>query len=174
VSGTVRDVAGRTASTSLSHINVDMTAPVITFSGNAGTYTVDQTVNITCSASDALSGVESSTCADITGPAYSFGLGITTRSAGPTDRAGNVGSGSASFTVIVTAASLDALITRFFGADVSGASGLIAKVASIAAASNAAAKSGAVGAFDNQVDAKVGNPLTAEQAALLKQLAAAL
>jgi hypothetical protein len=147
---------------------------VITFSGNAGTYTVDQTVNITCSASDALSGVESSTCAAITGPAYSFGPGTTTRSATAVDRAGNTGTGSTSFTVVVTPASLDALIARFFGADQSGANGLIAKVNSIATAPTANAKDGAIAAFDNAVDAKIGNPLTAAQAAILKQLAAAL
>src|SRR5437588_512394 len=45
-----------------------------------------------------------------------------------TDRAGNTGSGSTSFTVIVTAASLDNLITQFFRADRDGASGLIAVV----------------------------------------------
>ena len=173
-SGTARDTAGNTASTTLAHLNVDTTAPVVTYTGNAGVYTVDLNVAITCTASDALSGVASTTCANVNGPAWSFGLGTTSRSASALDRAGTTGTGSTSFTVIVTAASLDNLITRFFGSDQTGSSGLIAKVGAIVSAPNANAKSGKLGAFDNQVDAKTGNPLTAAQAALLKQLAAAL
>ena len=46
-------------------INIDKTPPVVTYTGNLGTYTVDQTVDITCTATDNLSGVESTTCADI-------------------------------------------------------------------------------------------------------------
>src|SRR5207302_16325 len=38
-------------------INIDKTPPTVTYAGNAGSYTVDQTVNITCSATDNLSGV---------------------------------------------------------------------------------------------------------------------
>lgn len=172
--GTAHDVAGNSARAVVAHINVDMTAPVVTYTGNAGTYAVDQMIAITCTATDALSGVASDTCSDITGAAWSFGLGTTSRSARAIDRAGNTGSGSTSFTVIVTEASLDNLIRRFFGSNQSAANGLIAKVHSLVTAPNANAKSGKLGAFDNQVDAKTGNPLTAAQAALLKQLAAAL
>src|SRR3989304_5625351 len=68
-SGTAVDKAGNTASTTVGGINIDKTPPTVTYSGNAGTYTVDQTVNITCSASDSLSGVASTTCANISGPA---------------------------------------------------------------------------------------------------------
>jgi hypothetical protein len=172
--GTAVDAAGNGQSTTLSNINIDVTAPVVSYSGNAGAYAVDQTVNITCSASDALSGIASTTCSNITGPAWSFGLGTTSRSASATDRAGNTATASTSFTIIVTTASLDNLITQFFGGDQNGASGLIAKADAIGSASNANARNGALGAFDNQVDAKVGNPLTPAQAALLKQLAATL
>ncbi len=172
VSGITIDRAGRSASVSISGINIDTTAPVVTYTGNRGTYTVDQTINITCAAYDALSGISASTCANITGPAWSFGLGATSRSASATDVAGNTGIGSVSFTVIVTPASLANLITQFLGSN--DASGLIAKVNAIVSAPNANAKNGALGAFNNQVDAKTGNPLTPAQAALLKQLAAAL
>ena len=174
VSGTVTDNAGRTASTSVSNVNIDTTKPLVTYSGNTTPYTVDQTVHITCTATDALSGVATDTCVDITGPAWSFGLGVTTRTASATDRAGNIGTGSTSFTVIVTEASLGNLITRFFGGNGNGANGLLAKLHAIVTAPNANAKSGKLGAFDNQVDAKTGNPLTNAEAALLKQLAAAL
>ena len=88
------------------HIKRDATPPAVAYSGNAGAYTVDQAVNITCSATDALSGIASSTCQDITGPAYGFSLGSHTISATANDNAGNAGNGSATFTVSVTPRSL--------------------------------------------------------------------
>ncbi|HVX41472.1 MAG TPA: hypothetical protein VHB25_18040, partial [Gemmatimonadaceae bacterium] len=83
----------------------DATLPTVTYAGNAGSYTVDQTVAITCTANDATnpgSGLASSTCADISGAAYTFAVGSNAFSATATDKAGNVGSGSTSFNVSVT------------------------------------------------------------------------
>jgi hypothetical protein len=68
----------------------------------------------------------------------------------------------------VTHGSLDNVITQFFGSDKTDAAGLIAKADLIGSTS------GALKAFDNQVAAKVGKPLTTAQAALLEQFAAAL
>ena len=69
----------------------DATAPVVTLTGNAGTYTVADQVAIHCSASDALSGHRGEL---VPGhrvlPAYSFGHGTTTVSASATDQAGNM------------------------------------------------------------------------------------
>jgi hypothetical protein len=104
----------------------------------------------------------------------SFGLGTSTFSATATDKAGNTGTATTSFTVVVTSASLDDLIRQFFGTDTNGANGLITKADNIASATDPTTKANAVQAFDNQVDAKTGNPLTLEQANLLKELAAAL
>ena len=92
---------------------IDKTPPVITFTGNAGTYTVDQTVSITCSVSDALSGVRSDTCPGASGAAYTFPLGLNTLSATATDFAGNVSNLSTNFTVIVTFSSLANLTQQF-------------------------------------------------------------
>ncbi len=114
VNGAASDAAGNSATaTSSPAVNIDKTAPTVTYSGNAGTYIIDQTVNITCSASDALSGVASTTCQTISGPAYSFALGVNTFSATATDNAGNVGIGSTTFTVGVTPDSLCALTKQF-------------------------------------------------------------
>ena len=106
VVGTCTDKAGNSASTTVSGINIDKTAPTITYSGNAGTYTVDQQVVITCTPGDSLSGIASSTCANVNAAASSFGLGAHTLSATVTDKAGNTGAGSTSFTVVATPASL--------------------------------------------------------------------
>ena len=53
----------------------DATAPVVTYTGNRGTYGLLDTIAITCSASDATSGLASTTCANISGSPRSFGAG---------------------------------------------------------------------------------------------------
>ncbi|HEU4989380.1 MAG TPA: vWA domain-containing protein, partial [Gemmatimonadaceae bacterium] len=67
----------------------DATPPALAFSGNAGTYGVSQVVNISCSASDATSGLASSTCPEVSDSAYTLALGGHTLSATATDHAGN-------------------------------------------------------------------------------------
>jgi hypothetical protein len=145
----------------------------VTYSGNAGVYTVDQTVNITCSASDNLSGVVSTTCADISGPAYSFGLGTHSFSATATDKAGNVGTGSTTFTVQVTYASLCALTQQFITPNPDLGQSLCAQLSAAEAAAargNLKAKRGALKAYRNEVRAQIGKALTAGEAAILIQL----
>jgi hypothetical protein len=97
-------------------IKRDATAPTITYTGDAGAYTVDQTITIACTASDALSGVASNTCASNglnAVPAYTLALGAHTLSATATDNAGNQGTGSSHFTLSVTPASLCNLTMHF-------------------------------------------------------------
>ena len=91
----------------------DATDPAVGFTGNAGGYTVDQTVNISCDASDATSGLSFSACSDLTGDAYTFGLGTTSFEAYATDNAGNDAVATGSFTVSVTPASLCNLVRRW-------------------------------------------------------------
>jgi hypothetical protein len=114
ISCTVSDNAGNSASAG-DTVKIDTRLPLVAYTGNAGSYTVDQNVNITCSASDPTpgSGLASTSCANIVGPAYSFGLGVKTYSADGTDFAGNIGHGSTSFTVRVTPGSLCLLTKRF-------------------------------------------------------------
>ncbi len=107
------DAAGNVESPHALTVRIDDTPPSVSYEGNAGTYTVDQEVAITCDAADALSGVASSTCADVTGPAYSFALGLNTFTASATDGAGNSGNGSTSFTVVADPASIGRLVATF-------------------------------------------------------------
>lgn len=74
------DAAGNVGSAQSVTVLVDTTAPVIAYAGNAGTYTIDQMVNITCTRSDAMSGVDPATdaCVDINGSALDFGVGVHT------------------------------------------------------------------------------------------------
>jgi hypothetical protein len=175
VSATCTDLAGNTGSSTYT-VNVDKTAPVVAYSGNAGTYDVDQTVAITCAASDTLSGVASTTCADIGGSAVSFGLGTHSYSASATDDAGNTGNGSTSFTVVVTYDGLCGLVKELVG-NAGIANSLCVKLdAASAAASRGQTKTAAndIAAFDNEVAAQSGKAITAAQAGTLTGLAAHL
>ncbi len=93
----------------------DTTPPAIAFAGNAGTYSVDQTVAITCSATDAQSGVASLACPSLNGvSASSFGVGAHTFTATATDGAGNTSTASVTFTVTApTPAALGSLTQQF-------------------------------------------------------------
>lgn len=157
-------------------VRIDKTAPTITYNGNVGTYTVDQMVSITPDVEDALSGVASSNATSIVGPAYSFTLGANEFSATAIDMAGNFGSGSASFNVIVTYDSLGNLVRRFVTKH-GIANSLVAKLNAAEAAQargNIKTVEGVLGAFMNELSAQSGKNITDENAAILIGLAEAL
>lgn len=153
--------AGGTASRSVA-VKRDATTPAIAFSGNAGSYTVDQTVSIACSATDATSGIASRSCPDASGDAYTFDVGANTLSASATDHAGNQGSGSAAFTVQVTAGSLCTLTKRFVSQR------------GVAHSMCKQLENGAIRAYVNHVRAQSGKSLSAAHADILISLAGKL
>ncbi|HET7486885.1 MAG TPA: HYR domain-containing protein [Acidimicrobiales bacterium] len=170
------DTRGNTGSASFTVTVRDTVAPTVSYAGNQGTYALDETVHITCSAADSGSGVASSTCADIVGPAWSFGVGAHTFSATATDRAGNVGTGSTTFTVAVSSATLCSL-TRQFATKAGVAQSLCVKLTSAQAAADRRDVSGGRAAlqdYRNEVRAQAGKAMTADQAALLDALAGTL
>jgi hypothetical protein len=90
-----------------------------------------------------------------------------------TDQAGNVGSGSTSFSVTVTFDSLENL-TKGFSSKQGTSDSLVAKLEAAKAAGdrgNAQAKTGLLNAFVNEVSAQSGKAFTAEEAEILIQLA---
>ena len=93
----------------------DATPPTVLYAGNQGSYAILQTVAITCTATDPSpgSGIASSSCANIQGPAYGFGAGAHTFSSVAADAAGNQGHATTSFTVTPTAADLCTLTKQF-------------------------------------------------------------
>lgn len=173
---TAFDKAGNRSDFTLNGINIDKTLPVVTYSGNAGSYLVDATLKITCSSSDSLSGVASDTCKPITGPAYLFPLGINTFSANATDKAGNVGTASTSFVLRVTFNSLKNVVSVVCnnpGVAQSLNSKLVAAEAS-AMRANQKAKEQQLGAFINEVNAQTSKSITPEMAVILIRLSKAL
>jgi hypothetical protein len=154
----------------------DVTPPTIGYSSHPATYTVDQHVSITCTATDAESGIASDTCAPIDGDAYVFGLGPHTFSATATDNAGNSASASTSFSVNVTFGSLTNL-TRRFVTNSNVADGLVADLRD-AEAARAKGKPKQVDAALNDyrhgVQAQIGKSITPERGSILIGLSQAL
>ena len=61
-SGTAVDEAGNTASAAVAGINIDQTAPAIALGGLKEVFTLGEAINLTCAATDGLSGVAPSGC----------------------------------------------------------------------------------------------------------------
>jgi hypothetical protein len=154
------DPAGNCASGSLA-LSIDMTPPTVAYVGNAGTYTVDEQISIFCVADDVVSGIVSSTCADVNAPAYSF-VGTSTYSATATDTAGNTATAETSFTVVVTPGSL-ANVTASLVTD-----------PGVAGALTATLTHGQINAFINQVQAQSGKKIGTSDADTLLALAGQL
>jgi FIMAH domain-containing protein len=173
---TASDMAGNTARFISGEVHIDKTPPVVSYFGNLGTYPADATIDIACSASDALSGVATDTCKPVQGPAYLFLPGANSFSATSTDRAGNIGSGATTFTMAATYTSVKNVVARLCGAP-GVVDGLTAKLAAAQAAEakgNLTAKANQLQAFVNQVNAQTGKSLTREAADILIRLAKAL
>lgn len=173
-----QDSSGNRSAMTLTYsIVLDTVPPVITFTG-ARTYTVDEHVTITCTATDSGSGVASTTCGGaplLDTDAWRLPLGPTTVSATATDLAGNSTTASASATVTVTYQSLIALTSRFTGGQVGGSlAAQLSAAANAAARGNTLAANNALAAYRNEVQAQTGKALTAEHAEALLRIAAGL
>lgn len=175
VAGSCTDALGNTATTSFGGIDIDKTPPVIAYSAHPAIYGVADSVSITCTASDALSGLASSTCQDIAGPASEFPGGLNTFSASATDRAGNSAQATTQFTVVVTGADLCALATSF-NSDPRVREGLcnFLEAADLALAHGDSQAAELLTVFQKVVGEMTPRYFTAAQSALLQQLAAAL
>lgn len=165
----VVDRAGNTTEAiSAPPVNIDRTAPDVGFTG-ATSYGLLDTVDISCSATDALSGVASSTCPSASGDAWSFGPGVHDLDASATDVAGNSESATTSFQVDATASSLCGLVHVF--TDHKGTrTSLCAHLTNFERSSSrgkAGPAAAQLDAFRNEATARSGKQLTATQVAVL-------
>jgi hypothetical protein len=152
--------AGGSASETVS-IKRDATDPDVAYAGNQPSYLITDTIAIICSASDAMSGLASNSCAGISGPATSF-LGLNTFSATAVDNAGNSASATITFAVVATVASLCELTEQYV--DHHGvAHSLCVKL-----------EHGNIEPYVNEVNAQRGKRLTDAEADLLILLARSL
>jgi Tol biopolymer transport system component len=156
-----RDHAGNIELLRQSAFKIDATAPALAFAG-ATTYTVDQTVAVTCTAGDGGSGLAApNPCASplASGPAYTYPLG--SNAIGPLtakDLAGNTTTKTTSFTVKVTPTTLCVLTKGF----VQGSAKYQALKPALRAAVDALAT-----AACNQLDGIVAGLSPAKKAALV-------
>lgn len=156
--------------------DIDLTSPQVEIIGEAS-YTVDQTVNITCSAVDTVSGVTYSSCDAplVDTKAYMLEPGVHSVKAEAEDAAGHSESAEYSYSVVATFDSLSAL-TGIFVTE-AGAPGMQGITKSLqqkleSAKVNAAEGNGQVArdllqAFIHQVNAQNGKKLSGEQADVL-------
>ncbi|MFC0272775.1 lipocalin-like domain-containing protein [Metabacillus herbersteinensis] len=175
------DKAGNREEKKSVEINLDQTAPTITFSVKDDTkFGVDQEVNVTCLAEDALSGIASSSCKDMKTPAYQLGLGAYSIIADATDKAGNNSSASLNIMITVDYDSLVSLTEQFLaqsGDKNNNPKPFINKLDAAKSSEEMGkihARNGQIGAYINQVKAKSDKGLTAEQAEVLIDLAESL
>jgi hypothetical protein len=101
VTGTAVDNAGNSASTTVSGIKVDTAAPTVTIGGvTAGAkYTIGAVPVASASATDGASGLAGPASGVLTGGTAN-GVGTFTYTATATDKAGNVGTASVTYTVV--------------------------------------------------------------------------
>ncbi|MFF2449880.1 OmpL47-type beta-barrel domain-containing protein [Neobacillus sp. NPDC058068] len=161
-------------------INIDLTAPVINFSvGDGVVYGIDEVVTISCNGEDVLSGIATSTCKEISEPAYQLGIGDHTFEAEGVDVAGNKTTASITITVTVNFESLAALTESFLndnGNEEKTVSYLSKLVAAKAAEErgNTKVRDGQLHAFMNHVKAQANKQITEEQAEYLISFAGEL
>jgi hypothetical protein len=194
IAGITDGAGGPLAGTKVGEVyNVDKTKPTVTYTGNAGTYTVDQQVVITCVAADPppyASGIQSTTCANVNARADTLGTGSHNLSATATDNAGNTGNGSTSFNVTVNSTGLTNLTVIFIHSSAKYQSSTAAQktaidhtvagicnafLGNIRPGMNAVQKAQLIAGYKAQLNALVsGGWLTAAQAAELSALTAGL
>ena len=156
-------------------IRRDSSGPDVVFTGNAGTYSVEETIAIFCNTFDPLSGVASTTCgAPLTGLAYTFPLETPVTSfVTATDNAGNTTTATLVFTVDVTAAGVSAIVDRV-AAKSSVAKTLNRRLVTIEESSllgNLTARTRNLNSFIDQVRRETGKNLSQADADLLIRLA---
>lgn len=179
VTGTAVDRAGNTGSTTRSGIKLDKTPPVVTFTGG-GSYDVDDIVSIQCTATDALSGIDTESCPDVSGPGYLFPAGVNTVIGTATDKAENTGSASVTFTIQISGAAVGALACQFLGSS-GHARAVCRKLTRLALDAQAArdrgdtrARDKAIREFQQTAAKESGRLLTADQVATLTRAIAGL
>jgi minor extracellular serine protease Vpr len=173
------DLAGNAEPARSRVVRIDRTVPSLALTGG-GSYTVDQAVEVRCTAADALSGLEVDPCTQplLSEPAWNLPLGTTPIALSVSDRAGNAASAQADVSVRVTHDSLCTLSQQFLQGAAPGLSNSLCAKLDAARGSlergNAKAANNQLSAYQNQVAAQSGKALSAAQAATLSRLARAL
>jgi hypothetical protein len=175
IEGTATDYADNTETMVSSPVRIDLTPPSITFTG-AREYLVDETIVVSCSIRDDLSGVLEGLCSGTSVEAYMLDLGAYPVSASAVDLAGNEIQADAQYSVRATAGSVCNVVRRFVSDQ-----GVLVSLCSKLRNAEAAFSVGdlelgesELAAFDEQVDAEEGLAVPAEHAGTLVRLSLGL
>lgn len=172
------DRAGNVEAAHALTLLADATAPTITING-ARAYTVNELVEITCVASDALSGLASDPCVEplLVAPAATLALGSHTVSVTAVDLAGNEVTVSAQFSIGVSYESLASLTAQYVtkAGQADGLAKKLEQAAKAAAMGNLGARDAHLNGFIHELrGVQSSGSITAEQAATLEALVLAL
>ncbi len=168
------DIAGNEEPEQTATLLADWTLPLVAWSGGGGTYPVDAFLDLSCTESDALSGIASSTCLVGGEPTYQFLLGPNTITGVVTDVAGNEASADVSFTVTVDFGSLSSLVSRIVAPGKHQKFLLKRLSAAEEAGANLAKKAKQIQRFQKKVANQAGRAVSAGDAPILIALAGAL
>jgi hypothetical protein len=170
------DKAGNVEEAKSIEVKIDLTSPVVKITG-APSYTIDQMVNITCSVTDVISGVNGTPCANplLQAKAYTLLSGQNTVSVTAEDVAGHKTTATYTFTVKATFDSLKTVTTAFLQAtNVKGWDSVATSLNSKLDQAKAAAASGKIDAaksmmadYMGKVTDQSGKSFTKEQADIL-------
>jgi hypothetical protein len=147
------DAQGRRSDQQFLNIRIDRTPPQISFTGNKGSYAVDETIDISVRATDSLSGVASVTPPNIKVEAGDYSPGRNSIGVRATDNSGNASLADATFTVVVTYDSLGSLTRRWYapGSGLEAASFHLKEAEKAAAAGDAAGKAANIAAYQSLI-----------------------
>ncbi|WP_169082983.1 PQQ-binding-like beta-propeller repeat protein [Paenibacillus sp. PL91] len=159
-------------------IRIDKTAPVLQFTGKLA-YSIEETVQIGCTAVDELSGLADDPCTKplAEGPAYNMEAGSHSLEVTAEDAAGNSSSSSITYETLVTYEGMCALV-RQFAADNPGISKALCSNLLLAQEAekrgNDKVKMNLLSVFKKEVQVFSGKQLTKEQADILIKFSAYL
>jgi hypothetical protein len=168
---TTASAAGLTATASVT-VKRDASKPTIVFAGNAGTYNLDQTVAITCQATDAGSGINAAltTCPSVNGTSLTLGIGAHTVTATATDLLGNAATASTTYTYVVNCAGIVGLFEQWVAEKTGRPEGnRLNAICVKAAKGNPLAKFIEVAAFAAELNSKAARGLTDNKRQILMQ-----
>lgn len=171
------DTAGNVETKKELKINIDKTGPDIEFNLKDGTEIgIDEVISLTCQAEDPLSGLETSTCENISQPAYELGVGARTITAEAKDKAGNENNKTITIQIIVDYDRLANLTKQFLSenGDEKVATSFINKLQAAKKSAEKGqmnARDEQLGAYIHAVEAQKNKAFTNNQGEVLIQLA---
>ncbi|WP_319005783.1 OmpL47-type beta-barrel domain-containing protein [Metabacillus niabensis] len=170
------DSAGNVEEKHELEVNIDKSGPDILFNlENETEVGIDEIISLSCQANDSLSGLDSTTCENLTKHAYELGVGPTEFTAEAIDKAGNKREKSMIVQIFVDYDHLASLTKKFLAekGQEKAATSFVKKLEAAKKSQEKGqtkARDGQLGAYVNQVKAQKNKTFSDEQADILISL----